>query len=70
MPRTTRRTRQSPTLQQLRRVLSNQVRMWDRALDDLEPWRQEGSLRWHGARLDGATLVESGQVQRPGAVDG
>jgi hypothetical protein len=48
--------RASRALLRLRTVLTNQLRLWDRALDDLRPWEQEGSLRWHGNRLDGATL--------------
>jgi hypothetical protein len=45
----------------LRTVLENQTKLWDRALDDLEPWRREGTLRWRGYRLEGRVLDE-GQV--------
>lgn len=43
----------------IRDFLSGQVRLWERALDDLEPWRQEGPLRWSGNRLDGCLQTEA-----------
>src|SRR3954452_22126191 len=43
----------------LRDVMANQIRLWDRTLDDLQPFRQEGSLRWRGSRLEGTTTDES-----------
>jgi hypothetical protein len=40
----------------LRHGMASQVRLWDRTLDDLRPWEQEGPLRWRGGHLEGATL--------------
>ena len=51
----------------LREMLANQIRLWDRTLDDLRPWEQEGPLRWRGGRLEGAMLDAdevSAQVDR------
>jgi hypothetical protein len=48
-------------LPRLRRLFANQVRLWDRALDDLQPWEQEQPLRWRGVghrRLAGALLPD------------
>jgi hypothetical protein len=45
-------------LARVRRRLVNQVQLWNRMLADLQPWEDEGPLRWHGARLDGAVLVD------------
>lgn len=40
----------------LRELMDDQVRLWDRTLDELQPWTQEGPLRWRGGRLEGATI--------------
>jgi hypothetical protein len=54
--------RRRPRWARVRRVFAGQVALWDRALDDLEPWRQEGPLRWRGGSLDGAKLAEAEQA--------
>jgi hypothetical protein len=61
--RTTSATRQSSRprrrcFDRLRQFWSNQTLLWDRTLDDLEPWRQEGPLRWRGGRLEGVVLAD------------
>jgi hypothetical protein len=60
-------------ISRLRRLARAQVRLWDLFLADLQPWEQEGPLRWSrtGSRLDGCTVPSTiravdDQAQRPG----
>jgi hypothetical protein len=42
--------------ERLSELMTNQTRLWDRTLDDLRPWEQEGPLRWRGTRLSGSIV--------------
>lgn len=59
-PNSTRR----PLVHRLRDVFHAQVRLWDFAQRSLEPWRDEGPLRWSGGRLDGTELPVVDPVPR------
>ena len=40
----------------VRRLSRGQTALWTRFLADLQPWQQEGELRWRGRNLDGSVL--------------
>jgi hypothetical protein len=45
--------------QTLRLVAARQVQLWDRVLGDLQPWQQEGPLRWtRQGHLDGSVFPD------------